>query len=192
MSAVIGLLLPRRAWKVTKKKSEVAMKQKWNCLAFILPFMLMQACTDDHPCNGSFYINDSKITEQHYDKIVEAGDNWNRLIGKNHFTIGTTGMCPIHVQDLPVDYLAMYHVKDGQAEILIDPQMLVEPVTLTQFTIIMMHELGHSENLQHVAGGTAIMNERLNERLSDRELKKLMGQLSELDHKECLRAELCR
>ena len=137
------------------------------------------ACSyDDHPCNGSFRVEDPRLSRAHVDAIVRAGARWNGVVGSEHFKIGPRGTCAIFVDDVQSDLHAEYRWRNGEAWIWIHPELLEAPID--RFESVMAHELGHSERLQHVHGPGVMAD-----------MDAHTSGFTPLDLEECRQAGLC-
>ena len=152
-----------------------------RAVAGLLSFLLAGCTYDDYPCDGSFKIDDARLDREHADAIVRASGRWNALVGREHFRIGRQGKCRIVVDEhlSAAEALAEYRWRNGVGSIAIAPKLLRQ--RLARFESVILHELGHSEELEHVPRN-AVMAVR-EEHAED---------FTEVDRAECRRAGLCR
>ncbi len=146
-------------------------------LAAILLCLVTASCAyDDHPCGGSFSVDDSRIDAE---ALRRAGDKWNELSGQDRFRVTDgPGACSVRVDDVTTEGAwAEYRWKGGTAWIAVTEDLLRQP--LRTFEAVMLHELGHSERLEHVRRGVMAQGDGHEDDFTDEDLA------------ECRRAGLC-
>ncbi|OJY30884.1 MAG: hypothetical protein BGO98_29445 [Myxococcales bacterium 68-20] len=157
---------------------------------FLAAIALLTACASGEPehadCQGSFRIEPG-FTEAQVFSIKAAGLRWNAFLGRDHFKVSEDeGMCPIYPATIASPEAL---TKQGMArsadytpatgEIRIDAANMKSPDG-PWFEAIVMHELGHSIDHEHVETGIMASTD-----------KTLTLDFSDEDRAECRRVGIC-